>query len=146
MSEETLPMTATIPNIPLPTAEHIAALFREHDIIPEQLVYLDTSGTYPKCRACAIGILLVEIRGSATKARAACRSIRTVFDALAEASGLPPAFLNGLDDGFTNSDGGEVCVEDVHECSPLYAEGYRVGWESWALASAGVSPPEEDRP
>jgi hypothetical protein len=143
-------MTATITEITIPTAEHIAVLFREHDVLPRQQVYLDTCGLFGlKCRACAIGILLVEIRGSATEARADClRSCHTVFQSLVEASGLPREFLGGLDNGFTASNGGEIpdVVEEIGEFCPLYAEGYRVGWRAWALASAGVSPPEEGRP
>jgi hypothetical protein len=141
-----MPMTATITEIALPTAESIAALFREHDIIPEQLVYLDTSGSCPKCRACAIGILFVSIRGSAAEARADYRrSSMSIFRALVEASRLPFAFLDGLDDGFTNSDGREVCLEDIHETNPLYIDGYCVGWRAWALASAGAGAPAEGR-
>jgi hypothetical protein len=133
--------TATIAEIALPTAAHIADLFREHDVLPYQLVYLDPPGSYAKCRACAIGILLVEIRGSAAAARADCRrTSHTVFQALREASGLPREFLDGLDNGFTNSDGGEYPdeEEDIDAIEALYSEGYRVGWEAWSLAHAGA--------
>jgi hypothetical protein len=143
-------MTATIAETTLPTAEHIAALFRKHDIIPRQRVYLDTSGLFGlKCRACAIGILLVEIRGSAAAARADCRrSNRSVFNEYRLASGLPRAFLDGLDDGVTDSDGGEfpVNAEALDGLKSLYIEGYRVGWKSYGLASAGAGVLAEDRP
>jgi hypothetical protein len=125
--------------IELPTAAGIAALFREHDVIPEQLVYLALPDLgRPKCRACAIGILLVELRGSAAAARADCRFLgRTIIEQCRRSSGLPREFIAGLDDGFTASDGSEIDheISRFDGCHPLYIEGYRVGWDAWVIAS-----------
>jgi hypothetical protein len=136
--------------IDLPTAEHIAALFREHDVLPWQTVYLALPGeiaTCPaKCTACAIGILLVERRGSVSEARSHCRRSRLPFgDAIKAEIDLPLAFLEGLDDGFTKSNDDETWEESLEEWAvdePLYAEGFRVGWQAWELANAGA----EDHP
>jgi hypothetical protein len=143
--------TATITEIELPTAEQIADLFREHDVLPWQSIYLalpDELAICPgKCAACAIGILLVMHRGSASRARSYCRrSGRTVKQALEAETGLPPDFVEGLDDGFSVSNDGETCEEYLAEWDadnsedPLYVEGFRVGWRAWELATAGESP------
>jgi hypothetical protein len=146
--------TATTAAIDLPTAEHIAALFREHDVLPWQTVYLALPGEIAtrrgKCAACALGILLVEAHGDAYRARSYCRrSDFTVKEALQAEIDLPPAFLFGLDDGFTSSNDDETWVEFLEEWAvddSLYTEGFRVGWQAWELASAGVGLHAEARP
>jgi hypothetical protein len=147
-------MTATATAIDLPTAEYIATLFREHDVLPWQTVYLALPGelaTRPaKCVACALGILLVERRGGVSRARSYCRqSDSTVKEALQAEIDLPPAFLDGLDDGFTSSNDDETWEESLGEGGAddtLYIKGFRVGWEAWELANAGAGLPEEARP
>lgn len=143
--------TATIAETDLPTAEHIAALFREHDVLPWQTVYLapphDDETRQPKCTACALGILLVAHVGDAFKARDDyCLNPGTVFKELAEESGIPFAFLHGLDNGFTDSLGGEIPFDDGDiGDEPLYLEGYRVGWHAWELATVSSRPSVEPR-
>jgi hypothetical protein len=149
-------MTATTMTtaIDLPTAEYIAALFREHDVLPRQTVYLALPGelvTRPaKCSACAVGILLVERRGSVSEALSHCtRSCLSMGDALRAEIDLPLAFLNGLDYGFTNSNDDETWEEFLEEWGVddlLYIKGFRVGWQAWELANAGAGLPEEARP
>jgi hypothetical protein len=132
--------------IDLPTAERIAALFREHDVLPWQTVYLALPGeiaTRPaKCTACALGILLVERRGSVSEARShCCRSHLPFGEALRAGIDLPLAFLDGLDDGFTKSNDDETWEESLEEWAvddSLYTEGFRVGWQAWELANAGA--------
>jgi hypothetical protein len=147
-------MTATTVAIDLPTAEQIAALFREHDILPWQTVYLALPGEIAtrrwKCAACALGILLVERRGSVSEARSHCIRSRLPFgDAIRAVIDLPLAFLDGLDDGFTNSNDDETWEESLEDWAiddSLYTEGFRVGWQAWELANAGAGLPEEARP
>jgi hypothetical protein len=145
--------TATITEIDLPTAESIAALFREHDVLPRQNLYLglpDEFATRPgQCAACAVGILLVHARGDASRARWHCRrSTSTVKEALNAESGLPRAFLDGLDDGFSLNDGRRTWEQGLERWSemdgdregPLYTGGFRVGWQAWELANATEGP------
>jgi hypothetical protein len=139
--------------IDLPTAESIAALFREHDVLPWQTVYLALPGEiatrHRKCAACALGILLVERRGSVYEALSHCRRSRLPFgDALRAEIDLPPAFLLGLDHGFTNSnddDAWDEFLEDHDRDDSLYTQGFRVGWQAWELANAGAGLPERTR-
>jgi hypothetical protein len=147
-------MTATTATIDLPTAERIAALFRAHEVLPWQTVYLALPGdivTRPaKCSACALGILLVERRGSVSEALSHCRRSRLPFgDAIAAEIDLPLAFLDGLDQGFTSSNDDETWEESLEEWAAddlLYIKGFRVGWQAWELANAGAGLPEEARP
>jgi hypothetical protein len=137
--------TATITEIDLPTAESITALFREHDVLPRQAVYLDVTYDYLmrplKCSACALGILLVDRRGSVSEALSHCtRSRLSMGDAIGAEIDLPTAFIDGLDDGFTNSNDDETWEEFLEEWAvddPLYAEGFGVGWRAWELANTG---------
>jgi hypothetical protein len=146
-------MTATTAAIDLPTAESIAALFRKHDVLPWQDVYLALPGEIAtrrrKCTACALGILLVERRGSVSKALSHCtRSHLPMGDAIKAEIDLPPAFLDGLDDGFTNRNDDDTWEEFLEEWAVddlLYIEGFRVGWQAWELANAGVALHEEVR-
>jgi hypothetical protein len=139
-------MTATIAAIDLPTAESIAALFREHDVLPWQTVYLALPGELAKrpakCSACALGILLVERHGSVSEALSHCRRSHLPFgDALRAEIDLPYAFLFGLEDGFTKSNDDETWEESLEERAvddPLYTQGFRVGWQAWELANAGA--------
>jgi hypothetical protein len=140
--------------IDLPTAEQIADLFQKHNVFPCQTIYLALPGeiaTRPaKCSACALGILLVERRGSVSEALSHYRRSRLPFgDALRAEIDLPLAFLNGLDYGFTNSNDDETWEESLEEWAVddlLYIEGFRVGWQAWELANAGAGLPEEARP
>jgi hypothetical protein len=144
-------MTAAATAIDLPTAESIADLFCEHDVLPWQTVYLALPGEIAtrrgKCAACALGILLVEAHGDAYRARSYCRrSDFTVKEALRAEIDLPPAFLDGLDNGFTNSndDPWDEFLEDHDRDDSLYNQGFRVGWQAWELANAGAVA--EDHP
>jgi hypothetical protein len=137
---------STTAAIDLPTAESIAALFREHDVLPRQTVYLALPGDIAtrrgKCTGCALGILLVERRGSVSEALSHCtRSRLSMGDAIAAGIDLPPSFLDGLDEGFTNSNDDETWEESLERWAVddlLYIKGFRVGWQAWELANAGV--------
>jgi hypothetical protein len=145
---------ATTAAIDLPTAESIAALFRKHDVLPWQDVYLALPGEIAtrrrKCTACALGILLVERRGSVSEALSHCRRSRlSMGGALRAEIDLPLAFLFGLDDGFTNSNDDDTWEEFLEEWGvddPLYIKGFRVGWQAWELANAVAGLSEEARP
>jgi hypothetical protein len=140
--------------IDLPTAEQIADLFQKHNVFPCQTIYLALPGEiatrHRKCTACALGILLMERRGSVSEALSHCRRSRLPFgDALRAEIDLPPTFLDGLDDGFTKSNDDETWEESLEEWAvddSLYTKGFRVGWQAWELANAGAGLPLEVRP
>lgn len=158
--------TATIAaETALPTAEAIADLFLEHDVLPWQTIYLslpdDTMTHQMKCAACAIGILLIAERGGPFAARSDCfLSNRNVKAALKAETDLPLDWLDGLDDGFSLSDdrkdADRLMAQAFHDrdsCSAigiwdesLYREGFRVGWRAWALAKVEAGRLAEPRP
>jgi hypothetical protein len=134
-----------------PTPERIAWLFRAKDIIPSQHHYLLPDNPDGTCVACAVGVLLVDIRGGVERAEEyrGGRERECFVDVLAEATGWPVDFVAGIDDGFTSatSDGDmegrrESVTASWSRCGSieqpgLYRENFAIGWRAWELVKAG---------
>lgn len=120
-----------------PTPAYLAGLFPKHDIAPMQMLYLDPwrgdAGAAARAACgCEIGALLAEAYGGVVPALAFSAVSRhwEMKAEIARVTGLPPAYLEGIDTGFTQ---GGHDVDDPDAKDPVYKAGVADGVAAYLL-------------